>query len=169
MYVLWFTVCYSLLVMRTFNYENHSMYIYIDYESVAFLYSIISIPSRVCKCNFRRKKNTRRYVFTCIHFQQQQYKKKTWSDLKKKKKSCLFTMRGRTCRINVMYFISCKLCETEKKITWHYLALFFSSRNKPAAKSCWRATFYTRFDTNQSLYFEIWHHNNRFYDINQRI
>lgn len=37
----------------------------------------------------------------------------------------MFTMRGRTCSINVMYFISCKLCETEKKITWHYLALFF--------------------------------------------
>lgn len=84
-------------------------------------------------------------------------KKKTLADLKKKKKKKihLFTMRGRTCRINVMYFISCKICETEKKITWHYLALFFSSRNKPAANSCWKATFYTRFDTNQPLYFEI--------------
>lgn len=82
-------------------------------------------------------------------------KKKRKKKGKKKELIHLFTMRGRTCRINVMYFISCKLCETEKKITWHYLALFFSGRNKPAAKSCWRATFYTRFDTNQPLYFEI--------------
>lgn len=123
------------------------------------LFFILSFLSHPGSANATLEKNTRRYIFTCRHFQQQQYKKNLSRSKKRKKKEKelihLFTMRGRTCRINVMYFISCKLCETEKKITWHYLALFFPSRNKPAAKSCWRATFYTRFDTNQPLYFEI--------------
>lgn len=81
----------------------------------------------------------------------------------------MFTMRGRTCRINVMYFISCKICEIEKKITWHYLALFFLAETNQQPKAVGRLLFIREFDTNQPLYFEIGHHDNRFYSINQRI
>lgn len=81
-------------------------------------------------------------IYICMHFQKQQNKKENLRQIKRSLH--LFTMRGKTCRINVMYFISCKICEKEKKITWHYLALFFSSRNKPEAKSCWKTTFCTR-------------------------
>lgn len=115
--------------------------IYMYYESVAFLYSIISIQFSVCKNN-SKKIHAVKCIYICMHFQKQQNKKE---NLRQVKRSLhLFTMRGKTCRINVMYFISCKICEIEKKITWHYLALFFSSRNKPEAKSCWKTTFCTR-------------------------
>lgn len=90
------------------------------------------------------------YIFNnnniCIKKNLSRFKKK--KKRKKKELSYLFIMCGRICRINVMYFISCKFCEIEKKIIWYYLVLFFFSRNKLVVNSCWRVIFYMRFDIN---------------------
>lgn len=122
-----------------FNFGHHSMYIL--WVSCFPIFHHF-YPIKCLQKQLKKKIHAVKCIYICMHFQKQQNKKE---NLRQVKRSLhLFTMRGKTCRINVMYFISCKICEKEKKITWHYLALFFSSRNKPEAKSCWKTTFCTR-------------------------